>query len=111
MSIRVMEKGARLVAPLERGSEKLSSARAQDLIGSQAVRNPNAQFADHAPAIQRRRVDHGRRVFSGTTLGRQENLAPGKTQKAEGLGKLTYHRRSQDIAIERQRASVVADHQ
>src|SRR2546425_623655 len=110
MSIRVMEEGPGLVAPLEGWGEKLGSARAEDLVGNRAVRNPNAQFADHARAGQRWRIDHGRRVFHGTTLGRQENLAPGKAQKAQGPGKLTYHCRSQYIAIECQRASVVADH-
>src|SRR5205823_6306899 len=35
--------------------------------------------------------------------------APCKTQEAESPGKLTHHCRSQHIAIERQRASVVAD--
>ena len=37
-------------------------------------------------------------------------LAPGKTQKAESPGKLMQNSRSQHIAIERQRASVVVDH-
>ena len=53
MSIRVMEEGPSLVAPLEGRGEKLGSARAQDLVGSQAIRNPNAQFADHARAVKR----------------------------------------------------------
>src|SRR6266699_3833176 len=46
MSIWVMEEGPGLVAPLERRSEKLGSARAQDLVGGQAVRNLKAQFAE-----------------------------------------------------------------
>src|SRR2546421_241413 len=37
MSIRVMEEGPGLVAPLERRGEKLGSARAEDLVGSRAV--------------------------------------------------------------------------
>src|SRR6266536_3612410 len=47
MSIRVMEEGPDLAAPIEERGEKLGSARAEDLVGSRAVRNPNAQFADH----------------------------------------------------------------
>src|SRR5260221_9560413 len=110
MSIRVMEEGPGLVAPIERRGEKLGSARAEDLVGSRAVRNPNAQFADDALVVERRRIGHGRLVFRGTKRRRQEYLAPCKTQEAEGPGKLTHHCRSQHIAIERQRASVVADH-
>src|SRR5260370_16199807 len=103
MSIRVMEEGPGLVAPLEGRGEKLGSARAQDLVGSQAIRNPNAQFADHARAVQRRRIAHDRLVRSGTKGRRQENLAPGKAQEAESPGKLTQNSRSQHITIERQR--------
>src|SRR6266536_5033443 len=111
MSIRVMEEGPDLAAPIEGRGEKLGSARAEDLVGSRAVRNPNAQFADDALVVGRRRIAHGRLVFCGTKRRRQENLAPCKTQKAEGPGKLMHYCRSQHIAIERQRASVVADHQ
>ena len=57
-----MEEGPGLVAPLERRGEKLGSARAEDLVGSRAVRNPNAQFADDALVVERRRIDHGRLV-------------------------------------------------
>src|SRR5260370_6761729 len=110
MSIWVMEEGPGLVAPSERRGEKLGSARAEDLVGSRAVRNPNAQFADNALAVERRRISHGRLVFRGTKRRRQENLAPCKAQEAEGPGKLTHHCRSQHIAIECQRARVVADH-
>src|SRR6266567_7132754 len=89
MSIWVMEEGPGLVAPLERRSEKLGSARAQDLVGGQAVRNLNAQFADDALAVGRR-IGRGRIVWSGTKRRRQENLAPCSLdvcpqQCAEGL--------------------------
>src|SRR5258708_19275081 len=67
MSIRVMEEGPGLVAPLEGRGEKLSSARAQDLIGSRAVRNPNAQFADHAPPLHMRRFAPGTSLLPVTT--------------------------------------------
>src|SRR5258708_6718172 len=110
MSIRVMEEGPGLVAPIERSGEKLGSARAEDLVGSQAVRNPNAQFADNALVVERRRISHGRLVFRGTKRRRQENLAPCKAQNAEGPGKLTHPCRSQPIAVESQRARVVSDH-
>src|SRR5258708_841525 len=111
MPIRVMEEGPGPVAPSERRGEKLGSARAEDVVSSRAVRNPNAQFADDASAVERRRIGHDRLVFRGTTRSRQENLASCKNQEAEGPGKFTYHCRAQHIAIERQRASVVADHQ
>src|SRR5579859_7042999 len=111
MSVRVMEEGPGLVAPGEGRGEKLGSASAQYLIGSQAVRNLNAEFANNAPAVKRWHSGHRRPVRSGTRGRRQENLASRETQEAEGPGQLTRHRRSQHIAIERQRASVVADHQ
>ncbi len=41
----------------------------------------------------------------------KQNLTPPKVQEAEGPGKLAYRHRSQHIAIECERASVVADHQ
>jgi hypothetical protein len=46
MSIRIMEEGPYLVAPIERWGNKFGSARAKDLIGSRTVRDPYAQFAD-----------------------------------------------------------------
>jgi hypothetical protein len=61
-----MEEGPGLVAPIERRGEKLGSARAQDLVGSRAVRNPHAQFADDALAVWRRRIGRGRIIWSGT---------------------------------------------
>jgi hypothetical protein len=81
MSIRVMEEGPGLVAPIERRGEKLGSARAEDVVGSRAVRNPNAQFADNALVVERRRIGHDRLVFRGTKRRRQENLAPCKAQQ------------------------------
>src|SRR5258708_23172318 len=104
-----MEEGPGPVGPSERRGEKLGSARAEDVVSSRAVRNPNAQFADDASAVERRRISHGRLVFRGTKRRRQENLASCKTQEAEGPGKFTYHCRAQHIAIERPRARVVAD--
>ncbi|HCF86271.1 MAG TPA: hypothetical protein DEV72_13840, partial [Ktedonobacter sp.] len=61
-----MEEGPGLVAPIERRGEKLGSARAEDVVGSRAVRNPNAQFADNALVVERRRIGHDRLVFRGT---------------------------------------------
>src|SRR5258708_19730430 len=110
MSIRVMEEGPDLVAPIERRGEKLGSARAEYLVGSRAVRNPNAQFADDALVVGRRRIGHDRLVFRGTSRSRQENLAPCKTHNAEGPGKLTYHCPSQHIPIERHRPTLLAAH-
>src|SRR5260370_11932511 len=110
MSIRVMEEGPDLVAPIERRGEKLGSARAEYLVGSRAVRNPNAQFADDALVVGRRRIGHDRLVFRGTSRSRQENLAPCKTQNAEGPGKLTHHCPSHHIPIDPHRASVLANH-
>src|SRR5260370_4157172 len=105
MSIRVMEEGPDLVAPIERRGEKLGSARAEYLVGSRAVRNPNAQFADDALVVGRRRISHDRLVFRGTSPSRQWNLTPCQHQNAEGPGKLTHHCRPQHIATERQRGA------
>ena len=53
MSIRVQEEGLGFLPSLERGSQKLRSARAQEVVGGQAVRNLNAQFADDADLTPR----------------------------------------------------------
>ena len=84
-----MEEGPDLAAPIERRGEKLGSARAEYLVGSRAVRNPNAQFADDALVVGRRRIGHNRIVFRGTKRRRQENLAPCKTQESETLSRFS----------------------
>src|SRR5712691_2872852 len=63
MSIRVMEEGPGLVAPLERRGEKLGSARAEDpRRAAEQSGTRMRSIADDTLAVERRRIAHGRLV-------------------------------------------------
>src|SRR5579864_5662880 len=110
MTIGIAEEGSDLITPVHRLSEKLGSASAQHLVSSRTIRHPDGQLtADPVPVCGRGKGDGGL-VLRRATWDREQDLAAPKAQEAQGAGKLAHHRRSYHVAIERQRASVVAHH-
>src|SRR5260370_14713250 len=108
MTIGVAEEGADLVAPIDGRGEELCPAGAQYLVGSQAVRRPDDQLTGDPVWVDGRGKGHHGLVFRRIASNSQHDFTTAKAQEAQGIGNFANDRGSQHVAIEGQRASVVA---
>src|SRR5258708_38002121 len=88
MTIGIAQEGAHLIAPVNRRSEELSSARAQHLISGEAIRYADVQLAADRGRIDGRRKGHRGLISGGTAPNRQQKFAAPKAQKAKDIGNL-----------------------